>query len=158
MKILFICHANLCRSFMAQEFLKQLLPSATVFSRGLYVDPELSVPQKIKDFLALYHIPFVSHTPTQLCENDLQAADYVFCMEPEHLNSLLDKYAQYTDKLWLLNEFAFGKHTALEDPISLSGRAFTKQAEQLKKAVENCAKRLASEKQAQNQYNKINLP
>lgn len=146
MKILFICHANLCRSFMAQEFLKQLLPSATVFSRGLYVDPALSVPQKIKDFLSLYHIPFVSHTPVQLCKADLQTADWVFCMEPEHVNSLLDRYAQYTDKLWLLNDFAFGENTPLEDPISLSGRAFIKQAELLKKAVEACAKRLKSEK------------
>ncbi len=146
MKILFICHANLCRSFLAQEFLKQLLPSATVFSRGLYVDPQLTVPKKIKDFLSLHHISFVSHTPTQLTAEDLQNADFVFCMEPEHLCSLQDRYAQYTDKLWLLNDFAFGKKTPLEDPISLSGRAFIKQAQELKKAVESCAKRLINEK------------
>ena len=146
MKILFVCHANLCRSFMAQEFLKYLCPQAEIFSRGLYVDPQLTVPEKIKDFLAKNHIPYTVHTPSQLTAADLEKADLVFLMEPSHLETLQDKYAQHTHKLWLLNDFAFGKETALEDPISLSGRAFEKQAQHLKKAVEACAKRLQHEK------------
>ena len=142
MKILFICHANICRSFIAQELMKKLLPRAEVFSRGLYVDPELSVPQKVLDFLADQKIMPAPHRPVQLTEQDLQQADLIFCMEPQHMDKLADRYAQYTDKLWLLNDFAFGKETPVEDPISLSGSAFQKQAQLLQKAVAACALRL----------------
>ena len=142
MKILFICHANVCRSFMAQEIMKQLLPQATVFSRGLYVEPELEVPAKVLQFLAKQHLSPAPHRPTQLTAADLEQADFVFCMEPGHLDILSDQYSQYIDKIWLLNDFAFEKETAMEDPIGLTGRAFEKQAAQLQKAVQACAHRL----------------
>lgn len=145
MKILFICHANVCRSFMAQEILTRLLPKITAFSRGLYVDAQISVPEKITHFLASQGIEAKAHTPTQLTPEDLQKADFIFCMEPEHLDFLLDRYAQHTDKLWLLNDFAFGKKTAIEDPIGLTGRAFEKQAQALAKAVQVCAERFKQE-------------
>jgi len=146
MKILFICHANICRSFMAQELLKKLVPQANVFSRGLYVDPELTVPQKVLHFLANNQITPAPHQPTQLQAADLQVADFVFCMEPKQLDQLVDQYAQYTEKMWLVNDFAYGQETAVEDPISLSGRAFEKQAELLQKAVEKIATLLTTNK------------
>ena len=57
MKICFICHANICRSFISQEILKCLLQKDNrtdieVISRGTYALDYLIVPQKIKDFLA----------------------------------------------------------------------------------------------------------
>lgn len=145
MKILFICHANVCRSFMAQEILKKLVPQAEVFSRGLYADPQLHIPGKVKAFLAKQQIIPNTHLSTQLTESDLAKADFVFCMEPQQLDFLSDRYAQYADKMWLVNEFAFGKETAIEDPISLSGRAFEKQAKLLQKAIEALAKKLTEQ-------------
>jgi len=142
MKILFICHANVCRSFMAQEILKHILPQAEVFSRGMYVDSEIAVPEKVRAFLLKQGLSPVSHQPKQLSAADLETADFVFCMEPEHLDRLCDHYAQYMDKMWLLNDFVYGKETALEDPIGLSGSAFEKQAELLHKTVVACAKKL----------------
>ena len=145
MKILFICHANICRSFMAQELTKQELPGATVFSRGLYVDPTLSVPDKITRFLAACNVQSAPHTPRQLAPDDLAQADLIFCMEPQHLEQLLDRYAQYTPKMWLLYDFACGKQKALEDPIGLTGRAFEKQAKELQKIVYAAAERIKKE-------------
>lgn len=142
MKILFICHANVCRSFMAQEFMKKLYPQATVFSRGLYADPQLCVPQKVLHFLQQQHITPSPHIPAQLTADDLEQADFVFCMEQEQVDKLCDRYAQYTDKIWLLQDFAFGKETDMEDPIGLSGAAFDKQARLLQKAVEAVARQL----------------
>ena len=142
MKILCICYANICRSFMAQEFLKQLLPQTTVFSRGLYADPTYEVPQKVKDVLAAHHIGFTAHTATPLTPQDLAQADLVFCMEQVHADLLLDKYAQYTDKIWLLTDFAFDTPQDLPDPIGLEGRSFIKQAEYLYKACRGAAEHI----------------
>ena len=142
MKILFICHANMCRSVMAQELLKKYLPQAEVFSRGLYAETEQDVPKNVREFLAQQGIELGAYRPCQLTEADLDAADWVFCMEPPQAERLTDRYAQHTDKIWLLNEFAFGKETAVEDPVNLSGRAFLKVARRLQEAVQACAEKL----------------
>ena len=142
MKILFICHANLCRSFMAQEILKQLLPQAQVFSRGLYVNPSWTVPPKVLAFLAKHHLMPSPHQPVQLAPADLETADFIFCMEKTHLDKLTDQFAQYTDKLWLLADYAFGKEETIQDPIGLQGAEFDKQANYLLKAVTAAAQRL----------------
>lgn len=143
MKVLCICHANICRSFMAQEFFKHLVPEGEFFSRGLYADPSFLVPSKVINALAKHHISFAGHTSTPLTPADLAGADLIFCMERTHEEYLLDHYPQYTDKIWLLAEFAQGSETDIEDPISLEGRMFEKTAEKLFKICQAAAKRIA---------------
>ena len=130
---------------MAQEICKKLLPQADVFSRGIYANPSYEIPGKVTDFLSSQNITPSAHHSTQLTEKDLSNADLIFCMEQAHFNRLADRYAQYSSKLWLLNDFAFDKETDLEDPISLSGRAFIKQAVKLQKAVEAAAAKIKQE-------------
>ena len=142
MKVLFICYANVCRSFMAQELLKTLLPEATVFSRGLYADPACPVPAKVLAFLSKQGLSPAPHTPAPLRTADLEAADLILLMEQRHLEYLSDRYAQYSGKMWLLNDFAHGKETDVPDPISLSGRDFDKSARQLLQTVKAAADKL----------------
>lgn len=127
---------------MAQELCKQKLPSAEVFSRGLYADSSYTVPQKVLDFLQKQGILPTPHNSTQLQGEDLQKADFVFCMEQNQVDQLLDRYAQHTDKIYLLNDFAFGKETDVPDPVSLSGHTFEKNAQKLMQAVYACADKL----------------
>lgn len=127
---------------MAQEFFKQLLPNATIFSRGIYADPSYQVPQKVKQALTARQIVYTPHTPVPLMKNDLQQADLILCMQTQHEEQLLDQYPQYTDKIWLLTEFAGEKPTDVPDPIGLEGRAFKKQTDRLYQLVEACAQRI----------------
>ncbi len=145
MKVLCICHANICRSFMAQEFLKKLLPGVDVFSRGLYADPTYVVPDKVVKALSQYHVVFTGHSSVPLTAADLAQADLIFCMEQEHLSRLEDRYSQYSDKLWLLTDFAFDNAQDLQDPIGLEGRAFEKQVTRLYEACEAAAQRIKKE-------------
>ncbi len=142
MKILCLCHANICRSFLAQEFFKKFLPQATIYSRGFYADPSYHVPQKVKQALAAHQLAYTHHTPTLLTPTDLQRADLIFCMQTEHENFLLDRYAQHTDKIWLLTEFAGEKPISIADPIALPDKAFAKQADRLYCLVEKAANRI----------------
>ena len=127
---------------MAQEFFKRLLPKTDVFSRGLYANPFYAVPQKVISALAKHDIPFHGHTSTRLTANDLQAANLIFCMEQAHEELLLDRYAQYTDKIWLLTDFAYDKRKDIEDPISLEGHTFEKVADKLYQTCQAAAKRI----------------
>ena len=142
MKVLFICHANVCRSFMAQELLKQLRPELDVFSRGLYADPDFTVPEKVRLFLAGQKIDVLPHTPTQLCATDMAEADLVLLMEQTQLAHVLDAFAQHTDKCYLLLDYAYGQEKDLPDPIGLTGKSFVKQAQVLRDAVCACDKRI----------------
>lgn len=142
MRILFVCHANLCRSVLAQALLQKYLPQAEVFSCGLYTNPQERCPDKVKTYLARHSIDLPSPRPVQLMEQDLQKADWIFCMEPQQVEQLTDLYAPYTDKIWLLNEFVYGKETPVPDPSALGQKAFFKQADQLNQTIVLCAKRL----------------
>ncbi len=142
MKVLFVCHANICRSFMAQQLMRQELPQAQVFSRGLYADSSLSVPEKIRLFLEKNGAEASVHTPLLLTKEDVKEADIVFFMEKQHLDMQADRWAEYSDKMWLLWDFAFGEEKDVPDPIGLSGRAFEKNALLLARAVHAAAQKL----------------
>ncbi len=145
MKVLFICYANVCRSFIAQEILRREMPEAEVFSRGVYADPSFSVPSKVTNFLASQSITPKPHTPTPLTPADLETADYIFCMEQAHLEKLADQYAQHWDKLWLLTEFVNEKSVDVPDPIALTGADFVQSAQELAVLVRACARKLKGE-------------
>jgi len=147
MKICFICHANICRSFSAERLLKALLKKnrntgIEVISRGFYASPNYEVPSKIKDFLTDNGADYENHTSTQLSQEDLDTSDLIFVMESPHLEMLLDNYPQYTDKIFLLLDYAYDKEEDMPDPISKTGRAFNKIMEQLKKAVDEIYKKI----------------
>ncbi len=144
MKVLFVCHANVCRSFMAQEFLKKALPNAQVFSRGMYADPAVRVPDKIRRFLKQNGIVPGEHMPVLLSKDDAARADFIFLMERRHLDMLTDRWAEYSDKMWLLRDFVFGEDKDVPDPIGLSGRVFEKNARLLEKTVHVLAQKLAA--------------
>ncbi len=127
---------------MAEEILRRALPQAEVFSRGMRADSSYVVPQKVIAFLTARQIAPTAHTSVQLSGGDLEKADWVFCMERAQQEELLDRYAQFTDKIHLLRAFAQGKEKDIEDPISLSGRAFEKAAQQLEEIVLACADKL----------------
>lgn len=143
MHVLFVCYANICRSFMAQELLKQRLPGLSVRSRGLYADPACRVPEKVTHFLEQNALSAPDHRAAPLTEADLQWADYVFFMEQAHLDQTADRWAQYSESFFLLLDYAFDMEKDIADPISLSGKAFTKEAQKLKEAVFAAADKLS---------------
>ena len=140
MKICFICHANICRSFISQELFKSLLKKDNrfdidVISRGTYVLPYISVPEKIKNFLSKNNIEYNQHTPTQYSKQDLDSCDFIFVMTQEQYDEITDKYAEFSDKIYLLQEFVTNKTRDIDDPISLEGKKFEYAADNLKKLI-----------------------
>ena len=115
----------------------------SVFSRGLYADASYQVPGKVIEALSAHQVNFNgNHTSTQLTPADLAEADLIFCMEQTHTERLLDRYPQYTDKIWLLTDFALDTARDLPDPVGLSGRHFAKQADLLYQVCEAAARRI----------------
>jgi protein-tyrosine-phosphatase len=140
MKICFICHANICRSFISQELLKKLLADngrldVEVISRGTYALPYIEVPQKIKNFLSKNGIIFNGHTPTQYGKEDLNTSDLIFVMTKKQLYDITDKYSQFSDKIFLLSEYVLNEDTEIKDPINLEGSSFERAALKIKDLI-----------------------
>ena len=149
MKICFICHANVCRSFIAQEIFKNLLKKDNrtdieVISRGTYTLPYLSIPLKIKNFLLENNIVCENHTPTQYSKQDLSSSDFILVMTEEQYDEITDKYAEYSDKIYLFADFVSNKTRDIEDPISLEGKKFIQAAENIKELTITAYKKILS--------------
>ena len=147
MKICFICHANVCRSFMAQEFLKKIVKdnkinNIEVISRGVFAFEDFSIPEKNIDFLLKNDIEYKKHTPTLISKNDIETSDLIFTMTREQMETLIDKYAEYSDKIHLFLDFAENKYADLEDPINKNGKKFEEIGLKIKTAVYSIAKKL----------------
>jgi protein-tyrosine-phosphatase len=140
MKICFICHANICRSFISQEILKNLLQKDNrtdieVISRGTYVLDYLAVPKKIQDFLAENNIVYTKHIPTQYSKQDIVSSDFVFVMTKDQYEEIIDNYSEYSDKIHILEQYVSNKTRDIEDPISLEGKNFKKAATAIKNII-----------------------
>lgn len=140
MKICFICHANICRSFLSQELLKDILTKNNrtdieVISRGTYVLPYIKVPEKIKLFLSKNKIVYKEHIPIQYSKQDLVSSDLIFVMTKEQYEEITDKYAEFSDKIHLISEYILNKTRDIDDPISLVGKKFYKFAENIKNLI-----------------------
>ena len=146
-KICFVCHANICRSFSAECFLKDFLSKTgrgdvQVISRGIYAQSYFEVPTKITNFLLSKGIKQPPHTATLLTLNDMQNSTLVLTMTEGQKNYILDNYAQFSDRVFTLHEYVYDKEQSIKDPISLTGSNFDKVLEEIYKAVKDLVKKI----------------
>lgn len=146
-KVCFVCHANICRSFSAECFLIDFLNKAgredvEVISRGIYAQSYFDVPSKITNFLASKGIKQPPHSATLLTRQDMQDCTLVLTMTEDQKEFILDNYSEFSDKVYTLIEYVYGKDESIKDPISLSGRSFDKVLEEIYKTVKALAEKI----------------
>ena len=56
-------------------------------------------------------------------------------MTDDQKEYILDRYAQFTDKVFLLKEFVYDKEEEVKDPISFGSSSFNKVMEKVYQAV-----------------------
>ena len=113
-----------------------------VISRGIYVQSYFEVPAKITNFLLLKGIKQPPHTATLLTLKDMQTSTLVLTMTEGQKNYILDNYAQFSDKVFTLMEYVYGKEQSIKDPVSLTGNNFDKVLEEIYKAVKDLVTKL----------------
>lgn len=95
-RILFICHGNICRSPMAEMMMKEL-----VRQRGLQGEFEISsmaatteeIGQDMyppaRRTLSAHHIPYTKRKASLITEAAYEKADYIIAMDEENMHDLL---------------------------------------------------------------------
>ena len=89
MKILFVCHGNICRSPMAEYIMKYLDKDLIVESRATSRE-EIGndMHSKTKEMLTKHNIPFNRHYARQITQEDYDNFDMIICFDDYNLYNL----------------------------------------------------------------------
>ena len=120
MKILFICHGNICRSPMAEFIMKSLCTEAGIdaeITSGAVSDEEHGNPlyPPAARTLRAHGIPFGSYAAHRVSAAECAAADYVVIMDASNRRLLGWLSREAADRAVLLMSFA-GQERDVADP------------------------------------------
>lgn len=119
MKILFVCHGNICRSPMAEFIMKDLTKDLNyeIISRATsYEEIGNDLYYETKNILNKYHIPYTRHFATRITKEEYSEYDYIIVMDDNNLYNL-KRIVGHIDvnKVFKLNYFN-GNLNDVEDP------------------------------------------
>ena len=95
MKILFVCHGNICRSVMAEMIMRHLLAQDAP-EKNWEIDSCATSREEIgndiyppaKRCLSAHGIPFTRHYARQITKQDYHHFDLILCMEEYNIRNL----------------------------------------------------------------------
>jgi protein-tyrosine-phosphatase len=150
-RVLFVCAGNICRSPMAEAFLRQLaaerpgLRHVEVASAGtLAIDgnsPLATCAAILRDH---YGLDLSGHRARRLTPQ--LEADLVLAMDRDVLRAA--KAAGVDDRLMLIGDYAGSPGEEVPDPYGASEEAYRRCAEQIRRLVTRVADRLEAEARA----------
>ena len=117
-RILFICHGNICRSPMAEMVMKELIRKAKA---DIFVDSAATSTEEIgngihrgtRKILTEKGIPFDEHTARQMTKADYDRYDYLIGMDEwNHTNMMRILKSDPAGKCRLLLDFCGGGEVA----------------------------------------------
>lgn len=122
-KMLFVCHGNICRSVAAEFICKQLIKEQKL-ENEFYIDScatsleEIGNPiyPPMKKVLEKHHILLGKHYARQITKEDYNNFDYIFIMDNNNMRNIKHLLGEdINHKIYLIKDFV-GKNGYIEDP------------------------------------------
>lgn len=149
MNILFVCTANISRSYVAEALLRNELKQKQagghhVRSAGIMAVPGGRADPKMVEFLTKAGIDPGQHEPRPVGEADLQWADRVIVMEGAHAMHIADLWPEAEEKIELMGLYVTpgGHPDDIVDPFGKSSFHYRTALSQIQLAVDNLLRKL----------------
>jgi protein-tyrosine phosphatase len=120
MNILFICTANISRSFLAEMLFNYEAEAAKMTnvrsaSAGLFSFPGRPADPMMVEYLSERGIPIKEHESRQMTVEDVAWADMILVMEKEHVRLIEESWPEASEKVELLGKF--GSEEEIADDV-----------------------------------------
>jgi len=122
LKVMFVCHGNICRSPMGEYIFSELLrrrglEQKCVVSSTAVTDEEIGndVYPPAKQVLAAHAIPCPRRAARRITPQEVEDFDWILCMDESNLRRLFAISPLAEGKARLLGEYGLGGR-AIEDP------------------------------------------
>jgi protein-tyrosine phosphatase len=118
--ILVVCKGNICRSPLAEAYLRSILPEEgiTVTSAGLDTTDGKPAHPFAKSVADLHGLTLERHLTAQITREMVDKADVILVMEFAQLSSMLKLCPRVQDKVFVLSEFNGASCVDISDPFS----------------------------------------
>lgn len=149
MKVVFICTGNTCRSPMAEGILKDLAEKDKLNVNVKSVGTHASLNANASNFAIVamkdIGIDISNHKSDQVNSELLDKTDLVLTMSNSHKKAILLQYPFMKDKVFLLNEYAYGTAIDIEDPFGAPLRYYEQARDEIYEAMLEVIKKLTIE-------------
>jgi len=144
--LLFVCHANLCRSPYAARAMSRLLPrdlrTAIAIDSAGFAGPGKSPPPEAIAVASGRGVDLRSHRSRPLGPAAVRAADFVWVMEPSQQREVCSRYRRSSQRVLLLGDLdpRPSASRAIEDPFGKPREVYISSYERIDRCLAELAR------------------
>jgi len=140
--VMMVCIGNICRSPIAEVYLKELHPDLNVYSSGLGALVGKPADPKSVAIMAAKQINLDNHCAQQINSVLVSKADLILTMEQRHVDAIQNKFPESRGKVHLIGKW--NNNQEVPDPYKKDKAAFQLASSMIETGIESWSKKLWS--------------
>ena len=149
MKIMFICTGNICRSAMAEWYMKKKVLeedlNIEVYSSGIYGEEGMGASYLAKEVMSEYEVNMDRHIATITSKSNIKDMDLILCATTSHKNILIKAYPDIKNRIFTIKEYAYENkiiNKDISDPWGYDITVYRKCAAELTDAIDKIIQKI----------------